>query len=115
LAHRDGEEFQKFQNGFSNGVKLDVEVRLREGVKAVLEKVLQEEMNDHVGAHRESTSRGRRERNGYYGRDLVTPAGKVEDLRVPRDREGEFVTEVFERYKRITGNVEQAILEILVA
>jgi hypothetical protein len=40
LAHRDGEEFEKFHNGFSNGVKLDVEARLREGVKAVLEKVL---------------------------------------------------------------------------
>jgi transposase-like protein len=33
-------------------------------------------------------------------------------LEVPRDREGEFVTEVFERYKRMTGNVEEAILEI---
>jgi putative transposase len=26
----------------------------------------------------------------------VTPAGKIERLEVPRDREGEFVTEVFE-------------------
>jgi putative transposase len=31
---------------------------------------------------------------------------------VPRDREGEFVTEVFERYKRITGDVGEAILEM---
>jgi putative transposase len=31
---------------------------------------------------------------------------------VPRDREGEFVTEVFERYKRMTGDVEEAILEM---
>jgi putative transposase len=31
---------------------------------------------------------------------------------VPRDREGEFVTEVFERYKRMTGNVEEAVLEM---
>jgi putative transposase len=31
---------------------------------------------------------------------------------VPRDREGEFATEVFERYKRLTGNVEEAILEM---
>jgi putative transposase len=97
LAHRDREEFQKFHNEFSNGVKLDVEARLREGVKAVLEEVLQEEMTEHLGAaHRESTSRGRRERNGHYRRDLLSPAGKVEDLRVPWDREGEFVTEVFE-------------------
>ena len=31
---------------------------------------------------------------------------------MPRDREDEFVTEVFERYKRMTGDVEEAILEM---
>src|SRR3712207_7827124 len=50
---------------------------------------------------RELTPTRRGERNGYYTRNLVTPAGKIERLAVPRDREGEFVTEVFERYKRI--------------
>ena len=33
-------------------------------------------------------------------------------MEVPRDREGEFVTELFERYKRMTGDVEEAILEM---
>jgi putative transposase len=43
----------------------------------------------------------------------VTPAGKkIERLEVPRDREGEFVTEVFERYKRMSGDVEEALLEM---
>lgn len=31
---------------------------------------------------------------------------------MPRDREGEFVTEVFERYKRMTGDVEEAVLQM---
>jgi transposase-like protein len=42
----------------------------------------------------------------------VTPAGKIERLEVPREREGEFVTQVFERYNRMTGDVEEAILEM---
>jgi putative transposase len=42
----------------------------------------------------------------------VTPADKIERLEIPRDREGEFVTEIFERYKRMTGDVEEAILEM---
>jgi putative transposase len=42
----------------------------------------------------------------------VTPAGKIERLEVPRDREGEFVTELFERCKRMTGDVEEAVLEM---
>ena len=98
---------------FEQAVKQDVEARVREGVKAVLEEVLREEMTEHLKAgYRELTPTRKGERNGYYTRNLVTPAGKIERLEVPRDREGEFVTEVFERYKRLTGNVEEAILEM---
>jgi putative transposase len=98
---------------FDHDVKLDVEARVRQGVKAVLEEVLQEEMSQHLEAgYRELTPTRRGERNGHYTRNLVTPAGKIERLTVPRDREGEFVTELFERYKRMTGDVEEAILEM---
>ena len=98
---------------FEHEVKLDVEARVRQGVKAVLEEVLQDEMTQHLEAgYRELTPTRRGERNGYYQRNLVTPAGRIERLEVPRDREGEFVTEVFERYKRMTGDVEEAILEM---
>src|SRR3712207_6337443 len=98
---------------FEHDVKLDVETRVRQGVKAVLEEVLEEEMTEHLRAgYRELTTTRRGERNGYYQSNLVTPAGKIERLEVPRDREGEFVTEVFERYKRRTGEVEEAVLEM---
>ncbi len=98
---------------FEQAVKRDVQARVREGVKAVLEEVLQEEMTEHLEAgYRELTPARRGERNGRYTRNLVTPAGKIERLEVPRDREGEFVTEVFERYKRMTGDVEEAVLEM---
>ena len=101
------------QEEFEHAVKLDVEARVREGVKAVLEEVLQEEMTEHLNAgYRELTPTRTGERNGHYQRSLLTPAGKIERLEVPRDREGEFVTEVFERYKRLTGNVEEAVLEM---
>jgi putative transposase len=98
---------------FEHDVKLDVEARVRQGVKAILEEVLEEEMAEHLQAgYRELTPTRRGERNGYYQRNLLTPAGKIERLEVPRDREGEFVTEVFERYKRMTGDVEEAVLEM---
>ena len=80
---------------FDQAVKRDVEARVRDGVKAVLEEVLEEEMAEHLQAgYRELTPTRRGERNGRYLRNLVTPAGKIERLEVPRDREGEFVTEV---------------------
>jgi hypothetical protein len=54
-------------------------------------------MTQHLQAsYRELTPTRRGERNGRYFRNLITPAGKIERLEVPRDREGEFVTEVFE-------------------
>jgi putative transposase len=98
---------------FEQDIERDVQARVREGVKAVLEEVLQEEMTEHLEAgYRELTPTRRGERNGRYTRNLLTPAGKIERLEVPRDREGEFVTEVFERYKRMTGDVEEAVLEM---
>ena len=42
-------------------------------------------------------------RNGYYERDLGTRYGKINDLRVPRDRNNEFQTALFERYQRNIG------------
>jgi putative transposase len=108
-----GEYLTPKHEDFEHDVKLDVEARVRQGVKAVLEEVLQEEMTQHLEAgYRELTPTRRGERNGHYTRNLVTPAGRIERLEVPRDREGEFVTEVFERYKRMTGDVEEAVLEM---
>ena len=104
LAHKDE---------FEQTMKLDIEARVREGVKAVLEEVLEEEMTEHLKAgYRELTPTRKGERNGHYQRNLVTLAGNIERLEVPREREGEFVTEVFERYRRMTGSVEEAVLEM---
>jgi hypothetical protein len=70
---------------FEHNVKMEVEARVRQGVKAVLE----EEMTQHLKAgYRELTLTRRGERNGCYQRNLLTPAGKIEHLTVPRDREG---------------------------
>ena len=75
---------------FEQAVKRCVQARVRECVKAVLEEILQEQMTEHLEAgYRELTLIRRGERNGHYNRNLVTPAGKLERLEVPRDREGE--------------------------
>ncbi len=94
-------------------VKQDLETRVREGVKALLEQILEEELTVHLGAtpyQRSPTRKGRR--NGEYERDLVTGVGQIQQLRVPRDREGTFQTELFERYRWLTGSVEEAVLEM---
>jgi putative transposase len=94
----DGEELKRL-------TKEEISRRIREGVKAVIEQVLEEEMTEHLAAGYEGTPSRRGERNGYSTRDLITPAGRIAQLRVPRDREGTFLTEAFARYKRMTGEV----------
>lgn len=91
----------------------EVQRRVREGIKAVLEEIMEEEMTEQLQAqHRQRTHARRGERNGHYERGLTTGAGQIEQLRVPRAREGPFLTEVFERYRRLTGSLEEAVLEM---
>ena len=52
-------------------------------------------------------------RNGTYERDLGTSMGIIEDLPVPRTRHG-FRTELFERYQRRQGELDEAICEMFV-
>ena len=90
-----------------------LEDRVRDAIKGVLEQVMEEEMDAQLQAkHRERTERRLGERNGHYGRGLTTTAGHIEQIRVPRSREMPFLTEVFERYRRMTGSLEEAVLEM---
>jgi putative transposase len=60
------------EEGFTDALKRDVEARVRQGVKAVLEEVLQEEMTEHLKAgYRELTPTRKGERNGHYTRNLL--------------------------------------------
>ncbi len=91
----------------------EVQRRIREGIKSVLEQIMEEEMSAQLQAkHRERTEKRRGERNGHYTRSLTTASGHIEQLRVPRAREIPFLTEVFERYRRMTGSLEEAVLEM---
>lgn len=83
-------------------------------VQAVLNRMLESEMTEHVGAARHARSSTRRgHRNGYYERDLTLRVGRIE-LRVPRDREGTFRTELFERYQRSERALVLGLMEMVV-
>lgn len=70
-------------------------------VQVLIEQIMREELEQCIGASWGEYSPNRRGyRNGSYTRDLITPTGRIEDLNVPRDREGVFHSQVFERYSR---------------
>ena len=73
---------------------------LRELVQRTVQQVLEAEMTSFLGAGTyERTGERRGWRNGYKPRTLKTRVGTL-DLMVPKDRDGEFQTELFERYQR---------------
>ena len=83
-------------------------------LKESLQEVLEGEMTAVVGAARaERTAERLGYRSGYYTRGLVTRVGKLE-LRVPRDRDGRFSSELFERYQRSEKALVAALAEMYV-
>jgi transposase-like protein len=88
--------------------------KMRAAVRLTLVMILEEEVNALVGAPRYARTSSRRDqRNGYYTRDLGTTVGQIEDLSVPRTRQG-FRTQLFERYQRRQATLDAAIGEMFV-
>ena len=48
-------------------------------------------------------------KNGFYTRNLETVAEKLEELKIPKDREGKFKTKLIEAYKRRDTSLEELI------
>src|SRR5438270_10420097 len=70
-------------------------------VRVVIETVTREELDQFIGAAwGECSPKRKGYRNGHYTRDLATSTGRLEEIKVPRDRAGQFHTQAFERYSR---------------
>ena len=83
-------------------------------MESVLNQVLQSEMSTHLGAEPGERTVGRRGyRNGSYERELTTRVGRLE-LEVPRDRDGTFSTELFDRYQRSEKALVLALMQMVV-
>jgi len=88
--------------------------QMRLNIRLTFITVLEEEVNGFIQAALYQRTPERRDyRNGYYERDLVTTAGKMEDLPVPRTRNG-FHTQLFEHYQRRQAELDEAICNMFV-
>jgi len=92
----------------------DGEDPLRRLAEALLQRLLEQEMAAFLGAEPNERSPERRGyRNGHTPRSFTTRVGRLE-LQVPRDREGRFRTELFERYQRSEKALVLALMEMYV-
>lgn len=89
---------------------------IRKATRIVMEAVMEEELGRFVGAAwGEHTPERKGYRNGFYTRDLATTSGPIEDLNVPRDREGQFQTQAFDRYSRYEQQVADGLTQMFVS
>jgi putative transposase len=87
---------------------------MRRLLETVVQRVLDEELTAFLGAERhERTGERQGYRNGYKPRQLKTRVGTL-SLMVPKDREGRFQTELFERYQRSEKALLLAVAEMYV-
>ncbi len=87
---------------------------IRELVQRTVQQVLEAEMTSFLGAETYQRNDARRGwRNGFKPRTLKTRVGELE-LMVPKDRDGQFQTELFERYQRSEKALVAALLQMYV-
>ena len=83
-------------------------------LEQVLNQILEAQVEEQLGARRyERTDERKGYRNGSYPRQLTTRVGRL-TLRVPRTRDGEFSTELFQRYQRSEQALVLALMEMVV-
>ena len=79
----------------------DLESMFRSLKKAVIERAMSAEMNEHLGYRQgESKPEGQaNQRNGTSGKTVITDDGPVR-IEVPRDRDGSFEPQIIGKHER---------------
>ena len=81
--------------------------------KALAERILNAEMDQHLAAERAEAdeSEGRNHRNGHSRKTVLTGSGKL-DLQVPRDRQASFEPQLIAKYRRRFPDFDEKIVSL---
>ncbi len=92
----------------------DLDAVVKSALVLVLNEYMEKERDEHLNAKAYERTEHRSDyRNGYYEREYIISIGKIQ-LTVPRTRSGDFVTSVFERYKRADQSLVLSMMEMVV-
>jgi transposase-like protein len=83
-------------------------------IKNFIEKLLKGELTEFLNYDKYDSAgkNSGNSRNGNYSRNLQTKYGVIENLEVPRDRNNDFQTALFEPYKRRDDWLEQTVIQM---
>ncbi|MGG5369320.1 transposase [Enterococcus sp. AZ196] len=91
----------------------DMQEALKDVFGPLFEKMLQGELNNHLGydPHSKEPKEHKNRRNGYGNKTLKTSFGEV-DIDVPRDRDASFDPELIPKRKRDVSDIEGKVLSM---
>ena len=94
----------------------DIMQAMKEMFRDVIEQVMEVEMDDELGRERcqrsdEAEGQAKNYRNGYSKKTVKTQLGEVE-IKVPRDRQGNYEPKIISKYDRNADGMEEKILAL---
>lgn len=78
---------------------------------AVMERLLEAEMTEHLGHERQGRRKGSNSRNGYSRKTVQTDSGPVE-IQVPRDRQGTFEPQLVKKHQRRLEGFDEKVIAL---
>jgi putative transposase len=78
---------------------------------AVMERLLEAEMTEHLGHERQGRRKGTNGRNGHSRKTVQTESGPVE-IQVPRDREGTFEPQLVKKHQRRLEGFDEKVIAL---
>ena len=80
--------------------------------KRLIEAALQGEMTDHLGYDKHAKGKeGNNSRNGYYAKTIKSADGETE-IKVPRDRNGEFEPQIIPKGKTRLAGLDKTVISL---
>lgn len=93
-----------------NSVK-DIETALKELLGGTIEKLLKEELTEHLDYEYNEKPIGKNTRNGSSKKQIKSSYGEI-DIEVPRDREGTFTPLIIPKYEKDISGIENQIISM---
>ena len=97
-----------------NNGQVNFDDMINDLIKNFIEKLLKGELTEFLNYDKYDSAgkNSGNSRNGNYSRNFQTKYGVIEKLEVPRDRNNDFQTALFEPYKRRDDWLEQTVIQM---
>ncbi|WP_077212043.1 IS256 family transposase [Bacillus dakarensis] len=91
----------------------DIQVMIRELFKETLQQVFEAEIEDHLGYSKHDVvgNNSGNSRNGYSKKTIKSKYGET-DLRIPRDRNGQYEPQIIKKYETSINGLEDQIIAL---